>query len=501
MDANNHNKKNKGSLRNVAFLESYVSDIFTFAPSPLSFINLKGVILDLNPAFLEIANIKIKDILDRRIEDFFNEVEIKELIKDTFNEDFVNGREMRFFPVDKPEISVQAFTKVRSDGDNKLGYFLSLFDLTEIKRTQRDSRKALLGLLEDIEEEKIFAEEEKNKTLAIIRNFADGIMVFDAKNNLSLINPKIEDFFKIEKDKIVGKSITELSKIKSLKELTDIFRKGEVFRKELKVNSDIISEITIVPVKREGAKIGTLVILHDITRENLIEKMKSEFVSLAAHQLRTPLSAIKWITRMLLDEELGKLNSEQKEFLTDSYDSNERMIRLVNDLLNVTKIEEGRYLYKLTLGDVVEITKTVVDSYREPAIRRKLKLIFIKPKKEITKILMDTEKIRMVIENLVDNSVKYSKPGGRIVVSIKEIEDSIQVSVKDTGIGIIKKEQNRVFDKFFRGADVVKMDTEGTGLGLFITKNIVEAHNGKIWFDSEYKKGSTFYFSLPVKKK
>jgi len=498
---NDTSKKNTISSRNVAFLESYVSDIFTFAPSPLSFINLKGVILDLNPAFLEIANIKIKDILDRRIEDFFNEVEIKELIKDTFNEDFVNGREMRFFPVDKPEISVQAFTKVRSDGDNKLGYFLSLFDLTEIKRTQRDSRKALLGLLEDIEEEKIFAEEEKNKTLAIIRNFADGIMVFDAENNLSLINPRIEDFFKIKKEKIIGKSIVKLSKIKLLKELTDIFKKGEVFRKELRVDSNIISEITIVPVKREKVKIGTLIILHDVTRENLIEKMKSEFVSLAAHQLRTPLSAIKWITRMLLDEELGKLNDEQKDFLTDSYDSNERMIRLVNDLLNVTKIEEGRYLYKLTLGDVVEITRTVIALYRESVARRKLKLIFIKPKKKISKTLMDIEKIRMVIENLVDNSMKYNKPWGRIVVSIKEVDGNIRVSVKDTGMGIIKKEQNRVFDKFFRGADVVKMDTEGTGLGLFITKNIVDAHNGKIWFDSEYKNGSTFYFSIPIKKK
>jgi len=497
---NDTSKKNTISSRNVAFLESYVSDIFTFTPSPLSFINLEGVILDLNPAFLEIANIKIKDIFNGRIESFFDEVEIKELIKDTFNEGFVNGREMRFFPVNKPDISVQAFTKIRSDGDNKLGYFLSLFDLTEIKRTQRDSRKALLGLLEDIDEKKVVAEEEKNKTLAIIRNFADGIMVFDAKNNLSLINPKIEDFFKIERKKIIGKSIVGLSKIKSLKELTDIFKKGEVFRKDLKVG-DIISEITIVPVKREGAKIGTLVILHDITRENLIEKMKSEFVSLAAHQLRTPLSAIKWITRMLLDEELGKLNNDQKEFLTDSYDSNERMIRLVNDLLNVTKIEEGRYLYKLTLGDIVEIAKLVIDSYRGPVTRRKLKLVFIKPKKEILGTMMDTEKVRMVVENLIDNSMKYNKPGGRIIVSIKEIDGNIQVSVKDTGIGITKKEQNRVFDKFFRGADVVKMDTEGTGLGLFITKNIVEAHNGKIWFESEYKNGSTFYFSIPVKKK
>lgn len=107
----------------------------------------------------------------------------------------------------------------------------------------------------------------------------------------------------------------------------------------------------------------------------------------------------------------------------------------------------------------------------------------------------------MVIENLVDNSMKYNKPWGRIVVSIKEVDGNIRVSVKDTGMGIIKKEQNRVFDKFFRGADVVKMDTEGTGLGLFITKNIVDAHNGKIWFDSEYKNGSTFYFSIPIKKK
>jgi len=230
--------------------------------------------------------------------------------------------------------------------------------------------------------------------------------------------------------------------------------------------------------------------------------MKTEFVSLAAHQLRTPLSAIKWALRMLLDGDLGKITDEQRDFVEKTYQSNERMIGLINDLLDVTRIEEGRYLYKPTLESIENLIQFVVNAYKEEMERKNLELDFKKPEKKLPRAVVDVEKIRLVVENLLDNAVRYTPPGGRVTISLRyvEKEKEIEFSIKDTGAGIPKDQQARVFTKFFRGVNVMRMETEGSGLGLFIAKNIIEAHGGKIWFESEEGKGTTFYFTLPLKE-
>ena len=251
---------------------------------------------------------------------------------------------------------------------------------------------------------------------------------------------------------------------------------------------------------RAEEKTGTLVILHDITREKMVERMKTEFVSLAAHQLRTPLSAIKWTLRMLLDGDLGEITAEQRDFIEKTYSSNERMIALINDLLDVTRIEEGRYLYKPILTDFEPICQFVINSYQDEIKRKKLKLEFKKPEKKLPQVKVDVEKIRLVIQNLLDNAVRYTPAGGEIIISLAQAKKAIEFSIKDTGIGIPKDQQERVFSKFFRGTNVIRMETEGSGLGLYITKNIIEAHGGKIWFESGAGKGTTFYFSLPTKE-
>ena len=245
---------------------------------------------------------------------------------------------------------------------------------------------------------------------------------------------------------------------------------------------------------------GNLVILHDITREKIVERMKTEFVSLTAHQLRTPLSAIKWTLRILLDGDLGALSVEQRDFLEKTYQSNERMISLINDLLNVTRIEEGRYLYKMTLVNLEEIIQFVVNSYKEEIKRRKIKFEFIKPKEKLPQVLIDVEKMRLAVQNLIDNAVRYTHAGGEITISLNRGRREIEFSIKNTGIGIPKDQKDRIFTKFFRAANVMRMETEGSGLGLFIAKNIIESHSGKIWFESEEGKGATFHFALPVKE-
>ena len=490
-------KKLSGDKKRIAdlqedinFLETYVSDIFSFMPAPLAFVSVLGVILEVNPAFTNISKFNPNEIIGEGVEKIFNEKEIQKLIKETLKEGSTEGIKMNFFRKDDEKgIPVQVFAKVRHDSENNnLGVFLSLFDLTDIEK-----------VLEDVKQARDDAEEERNKTVAIIQNFVDGLLVFDEDNILVSANPRVNDFVGVDVHKMAGKSLSALSRMKSLGKIIDAFKEGDVFRRQLNMGENLVLEMTTVPITSGARNQGTLVILHDITRENLIEEMKSEFVSLAAHQLRTPLSAIKWITKMLLDKELGDLNEEQEEFLRDSYESNDRMISLINDLLNVTKIEEGRYLYKLSSGDLTETINFVLNAYRDSLERRKLKVVFQKPANKISSFKMDVEKIKMSIENLLDNAIKYTLPGGKITVVLKKVKNMAQVSVVDTGIGIPEKQYPRIFGKFFRSPEVVKMETEGSGLGLFITRNIIEAHGGKIWFESKLGKGTTFHFTIPMK--
>jgi len=229
--------------------------------------------------------------------------------------------------------------------------------------------------------------------------------------------------------------------------------------------------------------------------------MKTEFVSIAAHQLRTPLSAIKWTLRMVLDGDFGPITEEQRDFMEKTYKSNERMITLINDLLNVSRIEEGRFLYKPILTDIESVVQFVIDSYKEEIEKRKIKFEFKKPEKKLPKVMLDVEKMRLAIQNLLENAIRYTQPEGRVTASLKYVKKEIEFSIKDTGIGIPKDQQERIFTKFFRGGNAIRLETKGSGLGLFIVKNIIEAHGGKIWFESKEGKGTTFYFTLPVKEK
>jgi PAS domain S-box-containing protein len=383
--------------------------------------------------------------------------------------------------------------------------------IRERARTQEAERKvkeleeariALMNILEDIEEARKKAEEEKNKTLAIVENFADGLLIFDKDRRLVSMNPQAEIFLKLKKEEIIGNMIGDLEKISELKKIFEIVGPEiqPCFREELKMEENLILEVTSLPILLEKEKIGSLIILHDITREKYIEQLKTEFVSLAAHQLRTPLSGIKWSLKMILDGDLGKITKEQKDFLKKAFIANERLIRLVNDLLDVTRIEEGKFIYKLEERDLAKIVEEVFNSHLSLAKEKNINFKLEKLKDEFPKIKVDEEKIKLAIQNLIENALIYTLPKGKVTVTIDLQNGNFFFKVKDTGIGIPKQVQDRIFTKFFRASNAIRLDTEGSGLGLFITKNIIEAHGGKIWFESEEGKGTTFYFTLPIAK-
>jgi PAS domain S-box-containing protein len=495
-------------------LEKYLDELKESYPVPICALSLFGVIVDINKTAEDLTGYKDSELKGKPVEILFSsEKEIIQLIKEARGKEKAEKKEVFLVDRSKREIPVSVSISLKKNTEgNPVGYFLTLTDITTAKEYQRDlekrtrdleeSRVALMNMLEDVEEARKEAEEEKDKTIAVIKNFTDGLLLFDRQENLSLANPKAEDIFRLNFQKLFGKKISEFRSFPSLRALAKLCgsKLKEISREELFLKENLIVEVSTIPITARGKKEGTLMILHDVTREKRVEKLKTEFVSLSAHQLRTPLSAIKWTLDMLLKGDLGRITKEQKEYLEKTYKSNERMIGLINDLLNVTRIEEGRYVYNPVLADFQNIVQFVVDSLKEQASKKNLKIYFEKPAKNLPKAKVDTEKIKLAVQNLLNNSISYTPKGGEISIILKEEDGLVKFKISDNGIGLPEGQKDRIFNKFFRGSNAAKVDTGGSGLGLYITKNIIETHGGKIWFEPNKKKGVTFYFTLPAAK-
>jgi signal transduction histidine kinase len=235
-------------------------------------------------------------------------------------------------------------------------------------------------------------------------------------------------------------------------------------------------------------------------REELerINRAKTEFISITSHQLRTPLTVIKGYLSMVLEGVYGEVSEKVKKVLENIYLANERLIKLVNSFLNVSKIELGKLELELERADIVEIVESVVKEMEIAVKGKNLYLKFEKPK-EVPKILIDKEKIREIILNLVDNAIKYTQEGG-VEVKLQILNNRLQIVVADTGEGLTKEEKAKLFESFSRGSAGQKYWVEGAGIGLYVAKKIVELHQGKIWVESEGRgKGSKFYVELPIK--
>jgi signal transduction histidine kinase len=230
------------------------------------------------------------------------------------------------------------------------------------------------------------------------------------------------------------------------------------------------------------------------------EKSEKEIISLTAHQLSAPLASIKWSLEMLLNEDFGPLKDEQQIVFKKAFERDEQLIYLVNDLLNASRIDEKKYLLNRKPQSIEKIVMAVSDACRDDIKKKKIKFKLSKLSEHLPEINIDGPKIKLAIQNLFDNAIKYTPAGGKITASIKKRGRYIEFKIQDSGIGIEKTQQNKIFSKFFRGGNAVKQDPMGYGLGLFFVKNIIEAHDGKVWFKSAENEGSTFYISLPAKK-
>lgn len=228
-----------------------------------------------------------------------------------------------------------------------------------------------------------------------------------------------------------------------------------------------------------------------------LDELKSKFVATAAHQLRTPLTALKWSLNELQDGDFGKLKKEQEKLVSDMIEANNRLISLVNDLLDVSRLEEGKEIFEMTKQNIVLTLKEVCNNFRKPADEKGIK-ISLEVQMPILLLTFDKEKLMIAISNLVDNAIKYTLPGGQVLIKMTAKTKEIAIVISDNGIGIPKDQIDHVFNRFFRAHNAIVLESYGSGLGLSVAKEIVEKHNGSITFTSEEDTGSVFTVTLPM---
>lgn len=353
---------------------------------------------------------------------------------------------------------------------------------------------------------------EKQRDETLLESMGEGMIAVDKNGAVVLINSNAREMLELGSKEVTGKAVQEVFTINTLgvetkpvpaderPELRALHHSQaytEVFGFQKKESKPIQMSVNANPVIANGETAGAVVILRDVTHEREVDRMKTEFISLASHQLRTPLSAIKWFTEMLLSGDAGKLSAEQKDFVKNIYDSSQRMVELVGSLLNISRIESGRIIIDPKPTDLNELVSGIVNDLKAKSAQREQHLA-ISVHKELPKINLDPRLIGQVYLNLLTNAIKYSPKGGEITVLISRKGHDIVSQVSDNGYGIPKAEQKKVFQKFFRAENAVKVETDGTGLGLYLIKAIIESSGGKIWFESVEGKGTTFWFSLPV---
>ena len=344
---------------------------------------------------------------------------------------------------------------------------------------------------------------ERNKTMATIQSLKDGLIMYDLNGKVVVFNPRAEEILWIKEKEVLGKKISEqlsqksvyLQNLFNIKNLVGI----DFETKEYTIEGPqkMVLEITYVPVRSQYRKIGAMQVIRDITKDKEVELLKAKFLTVASHQLRTPLSAIKWALDIL---RRSPLTDEQKQIVNRTFDSNEHLINLVRELLDVSKIEEGRFGYKFVQEDLGQVVGKIYKELKVQADARQINMTYVKPNYPLPLMVMDVDKISIAIENVLNNAIKYILNGGSIEIGLRPSANkkSLILSIKDDGIGISKDDQKFIFVKFFRAPNALKHDTEGSGLGLYIAKKIAEKHNASLFFESKKDKGSEFVFQFPL---
>ena len=355
-----------------------------------------------------------------------------------------------------------------------------------------------------VEESQESSDAERRRLDSVLSHMSDGVLATDRRGNLTIVNNTALQFLNIaDEEQVLGKSILDVLKIRrqfSIRHLVDEDQ-DQVILDDL--NEDLILSAYFSPIKRESGFVSGLVcVLHDVTSQQKEERERKEFVSNVSHELRTPLTSVKSYVEALSD---GAINDPElaPRFLGVVSDETERMIRMINDLLSLSRMDSGTAKLNLEYVNINELFNYILNRFdmiikneaADPS-QKKYTIVRYFTKKDLW-VEIDTDKFTQVVDNIMNNAVKYSPDGGVITARLLETHNHVILSISDQGLGIPRKDLGHIFDRFFRVDKARSRKQGGTGLGLAISKEVVNLLGGQIWVDSVEGKGSTFYISLP----
>ena len=346
---------------------------------------------------------------------------------------------------------------------------------------------------------------------AILESIADGVIVADSQNEVDIANLPACNILDIPREQLLGKSINELlglyghfgeSWIHTINDWANNADRIEqwTFLADQLVIEDKFVSVHLSPVLSDNQFYGTVSIFRDITKEVEVDKLKSEFVSTVSHELRTPMTSIKGYADLMLMGAAGPMTDPQIRYLQVIKNNADRLHMLVNDLLDISRIETGKTGLDLRPLDIPQIIEQVVDGHLNGRIQHEARKLQVKTEiaPSLPLVNADHARITQILTNLLDNALNYTPDSGKIIVNAKATHSYVYISVKDSGIGIAKENQDKIFDRFYRAEDSEVQRIPGTGLGLAIVRSLIEMHGGRLRVESELGKGSTFTFNLPV---
>lgn len=354
---------------------------------------------------------------------------------------------------------------------------------------------------------------ETSRSKAILEAVADGVLVTDATQSITLFNASAETILGLDRSQVLGKSLEYFTglfgkaaqkwreTIHTWSQDPNAYQLGDTFAEQITLENGHVVAVRLAPVSLRKDFLGTVSIFQDITHQVEVDQLKSEFVATVSHELRTPMTSIKGYVEILLMGAAGSLGEQQNHFLEIVKTNTERLEVLVNDLLDISRIEAGRVTLSLQPLDLEEVANEAIEDliHRSQKENRPIRI-----EKQIPantpRITGDLDRVRQILDNLLDNAYHYNDPDGKITLRMQHKDNEVQVDIQDSGLGIPVEEQSLVFQRFYRGVRPLEMGVSGTGLGLSIVQNLIQMHGGRIWLESNGIKGegSTFSFTLPV---
>ncbi len=378
-----------------------------------------------------------------------------------------------------------------------------------------DSKKATLNLLEDSWASKEKLEREGNRLNTVLTSIGDGLILVDREYRIVLVNPKASEILVVPKEDLLGKDLRTIMKLWKNKkdELLPLeWPIEKMFLTKLVVVADLEDELSLttatrteqLPVALYAAPLageinGGVFVIRNISKDRELDDSKRGFISVASHQLRTPLTAIRWYAEMLISEDAGALNEAQKDFLKEIHDGVQRLYQTVDLLLGISRVEGGTGRGAKSQIDLALFSEGISHELAPLLAEKNLGINVAPPEGASVIVHLDILALRQVVLNLFSNAIRYTEQGGLIEARwfMEEGSKTVTYSVHDNGMGIPENVKSRIFTKFFRADNALSKVPDGSGLGLSLVKELINAWGGKVWFDSEEGKGTTFYFTIP----